>query len=83
LAPAGHWQTPAFLAGLTADGLSAPLMRDGPIHGGIFTAYTEQILAPELREGDFVILDNLSSHKGKAAAAASANPRFCLHGMVG
>jgi len=36
----------------------------------MFTLYTETQLLPKLREGDVVILDNLSSHKAPAAAAA-------------
>ena len=28
-----------------------------------FTAYLEQVLCPQLREGDTLILDNLSTHK--------------------
>ena len=34
----------------------------------IFTQYIRQYLAPVLRPGDVVILDNLSSHKGAEAA---------------
>ncbi|WOF44752.1 transposase [Sphingopyxis indica] len=33
-------------------------------------AYVEQFLAPTLAAGDIVVLDNLGSHKGKAARAA-------------
>jgi transposase len=29
-----------------------------------FETYVERVLAPELRQGDIVVLDNLSSHKG-------------------
>jgi len=43
---------------------------DGPINGDLFTAYVEQVLAPTLAKGDVVILDNLASHKGKAARKA-------------
>ncbi len=39
-------------------------MLDGPINRVAFEAYVEQILARELRPGDIVIMDNLSSHKG-------------------
>ena len=67
-APNGHWKTTTFLAGLTTKGVIAPFVLDGPINGECFLAYVEQILAPELRKGDIVILDNLSSHKGDAAA---------------
>jgi transposase len=41
---------------------------DGPINAECFFAYVEQILTPVLREGDTVILDNLSSHKNEKAA---------------
>jgi len=45
-------------------------MIDVPINGEIFLLYIEKILAPTLAPGDVVILDNLGSHKGKAARAA-------------
>ncbi len=61
--PHGHWKTTTFLAGLRQDGIIAPLVLDGPINGEIFLAYVEQFLAPALRPGDRVIMDNLSSHK--------------------
>ncbi|WP_091881219.1 IS630 family transposase [Bradyrhizobium sp. Rc2d] len=67
-APHGHWKTTTFLAGLTCEGLIAPFVLDGPINAECFFAYVEQILVPTLREGDTVILDNLSSHKNEAAA---------------
>jgi transposase len=61
-----------FLAGLTHEGLIAPFVLDGPINGECFLAYVEHVLVPELRPGDIVILDNLSSHKNQAAARAVA-----------
>jgi transposase len=30
----------------------------------VFEAYLERVLAPELRSGQIVVMDNLSSHKG-------------------
>lgn len=68
--PFGHWKTSTFLAALRWDGMSAPAVFDGPINGRSFTAYVEQILVPSLRPGDIVVLDNLGSHKGKAARNA-------------
>lgn len=67
-APNGHWKTTTFLAGLTCQGLIAPFVLDGPINAACFFAYVEQILVPVLRQGDTVILDNLSSHKNEEAA---------------
>jgi transposase len=37
---------------------------DGPVNRLAFEAFVEQVLAPTLRPGDIVIMDNLSSHKG-------------------
>lgn len=68
-APGGHWKTTTFLAGLTTAGLIAPFVLDGPMDRAIFTEYVRQVLLPELRPGDLVILDNLPGHKGEAAAA--------------
>ncbi len=42
----------------------APFVLDGPINRDAFEAYVAQVLAPELRAGDIVVMDNLSSHKG-------------------
>ena len=68
--PFGHWKTSTFLAALRCDGMTAPAVFDGPINGRSFTAYVEQVLVPSLRPGDIVVLDNLGSHKGKAARDA-------------
>jgi transposase len=61
--PHGHWKTTTFLAALRHDGLTAPLVVDGAINGELFLTYVQQQLVPTLKEGDIVILDNLSSHK--------------------
>lgn len=68
-APFGHWGTQTFIAGLRHDGLTAPWVIDGPINRDIFDIYIETQLAPTLKRGDMVILDNLSSHKSPKAAA--------------
>ena len=39
------------------------MVLDGPINGDWFEAYVAQVLAPILRTGDIVVMDNLSSHK--------------------
>ena len=67
-APFGHWQTQTFIAGLRHDRLSAPWVIKGPINRAIFETYVETQLAPTLKPGDVVILDNLSSHKSPKAA---------------
>jgi transposase len=71
--PWGHWKTTTFLGALRQDGLVAPCAFDGPINGETFRAWIEQFLAPELKPGDIVILDNLPSHKVEGVRTAIEN----------
>jgi len=68
--PHGHWQTTTFVAGLRSDGISAPLVVDGPMNGELFRAYVEQQLVPTLQLGDVVVMDNLAAHKVSGIRAA-------------
>ena len=61
--PHGHWRTTTFIAALRVTAITAPLVVDGPMNGTVFLAYVRQHLAPTLRPGDLVILDNLAAHK--------------------
>lgn len=78
--PHGHWKTTTFTAGLRLDGLSAPMLLDGPMNGTVFRAYVEQVLAPTLQPGDLVIMDNLPAHRvsgvRQAIEAAGATRLF-------
>jgi len=62
--PQGHWKTTTFVTGLRLTGMTAPMVLDGPMNGTAFLAYVQQVLVPELKPGDIVIIDNLSAHKG-------------------
>jgi transposase len=78
--PHGHWKTTTFVAGLIGRGLIAPMVLDGPMDAAAFVAYVEQVLAKEVRRGDLVILDNLSSHKTAGVRAALVRCRIAyLH----
>ncbi len=68
-APFGHWATQTFIAGLRCDGLTAPWVIDHPMNRETYDTYVETQLAPTLRKGDVVILDNLASHKSAKAEA--------------
>ncbi len=67
--PHGRWKTTTFVAGLRLTGVVAPFVLDGPINRHAFETYVEKVLVPELRPGDGVIMDNLSSHKGPRVRA--------------
>lgn len=78
--PHGHRKTTTLVAGLRMIGMAAPMVLDGPINGDWFEAYVVRVLVPELRSGDAVIMDNLSSHKRAAVRerieAADASLHF-------
>ena len=61
--PHGHWKTITFVGALTLAGFVAPMLLDGPLDGESFLAWVEQMLAPTLRRGDIVVMDNLAAHK--------------------
>lgn len=78
--PHGHWKITTFLAGLRRDAIIAPLVIDRPMNSAIFLAYVRQFLAPTLKPGDIVVMDNLKPHKAagvrEAIEAAGATLRY-------
>jgi transposase len=78
--PHGHWKTLTLVAALRVDGVTAPYVIDGAMDGPAFIAYVEQVLAPTLRKGDIVFMDNLRTHKvvgvREAIEAAGASVRY-------
>ena len=61
--PHGHWQTTTLIAALGIEGVRCSTLVDGAVNGDVFESFVQQVLVPELRPGDVVIMDNLSSHK--------------------
>jgi len=78
--PLGRYQTSTLISGLCLDGPCAPWLFEGPMNGEMFLAGVQQGLAPTLRSGDVVILDNLATHKirgvREAIEAAGARLRY-------
>lgn len=66
--PHGHWSTTSMLSSFRLDGSTAAMTLPGATDRLAFDAYVEQILAPTLRHGDIVVLDNLAPHKSPRAA---------------
>ena len=61
--PHGHWKTTTLIAALGVRGMRCSTVVDGAVNGDIFEAFVEQVLVPDLRSDDVVVMDNLSSHK--------------------
>jgi transposase len=61
--PRNYGENLTLVAALSLSGLEAPMLLDGAMDTRAFEQYVEQLLAPILRPGQLVILDNLSVHK--------------------
>lgn len=61
--PHGHWKTTTLIAALGIEGIACSTTVDGAVNADVFEAFVEQVLVPELKPGDVVVMDNLSSHK--------------------
>jgi transposase len=66
-APCGHWETVTILSLVRLDGTTESILFDGAVDRKMFDEYIKQILAPQLRSGDIVIMDNLKTHKSEFA----------------
>jgi transposase len=78
--PRGKREHLTPIAALTPAGLAAPVLLPGALDGDAFAAWAEQRLAPALRPGQTVLLDNLSVHEDararRAVEAAGCALRF-------
>ena len=63
--PRTHGPNVTLLAALTPGGIGPALVVEGAVDGAAFELYVERLLAPSLRPGQVVVLDNLSAHTGE------------------
>ena len=61
--PHGHWQTTTLIGALGIEGRRCSMVVDGAVNSDVFEAFVEQVLVSQLKHGDIVVMDNLSSHK--------------------
>jgi transposase len=76
--PHGHWKVVTLTAAVRLDGVGACLAFDGATNTACFEAYVGECLAPTLRPGDIVVMDNLSCHKTAAVARLIAAAGACV-----
>ena len=65
--PHGHWKSLSTVAAMTVDGVLTAVTFDGAVNAEAFAGFVGQFLAPVLRPGQVVILDNLSAHRSAEA----------------
>ncbi len=63
--PRNRGKNTTLLASMSVEGMGPSLAVEGSTTAAVFEAYVERILAPTLRRGQVVVMDNLSAHKGE------------------
>jgi transposase len=63
--PRNRGANTTVLSSMSAGGMGSSLTVEGATTSVVFEAYVEQVLAPTLRKGQVVVMDNLSAHKGE------------------
>jgi len=61
--PDVRFERTSLMGALGLDGIIAPLTYKGTLNGDFFGYYVENCLAPVMKKGDTLILDNCSAHK--------------------
>jgi transposase len=78
--PHGHWQNTSVISAMRLDCVVASMALNGAMDRPAFDAFVQQLLAPNLRNDDIVVMDNLAAHHSddaiKAIKAAGATPWF-------
>jgi transposase len=64
-APRNRGKNTTLLASMSAEGVGPTLAVQGGTNKAVFEAYVERVLAPSLKPGQLVVMDNLSAHKGE------------------
>jgi transposase len=62
------WETVTVIAALGLEEIRAPVVFTGSTDTEVFQAYVDQVLVPELHEGDVVVFDNVKPHLTAAVA---------------
>jgi hypothetical protein len=63
--PRNRGKNTTLLASMSLEGMGPSLAVEGATTTRVFETYVERVLAPTLREGQMVVMDNLSAHKGE------------------
>jgi transposase len=63
--PRNRGANTTVLSSMSLRGMGPSLTVEGATTSAVFEAYMEQVLAPTLRKGQVVVMDNLSAHKGE------------------
>jgi hypothetical protein len=63
--PRKRGKNTTLLSSMTVGGMGPSLAVEGATTAVVFEAYVERVLAPSLRKGQMVLMDNLGAHRPK------------------
>ena len=63
--PRKRGKNTTLLSSMSLEGMGPSLVVEGATTAVVFEAYVEQVLAPSLRKGQSVVMDNLGAHRPK------------------
>jgi len=63
--PRKRGKNTTLLSSMTVGGMGPSLAVEGATTARVFETYVKKVLAPELKEGQMVIMDNLGAHRPK------------------
>lgn len=67
--PRNYGKSTSMIATLGVEGAEAVMTIEGSVDTIVFNEYCEQVLRPTLKEGDVIVLDNLSAHRASRIEA--------------
>jgi len=68
--PLNRGQNVSTIGALGVGGIKAVMTIEGGVDGEVFGIYVEQVLAPQLKPGQVVVMDNLKAHKVEGIESA-------------
>jgi DDE superfamily endonuclease len=63
--PRNRGKNTTLVGSLSLGGIGEAMAFEGATTKAVFEAYVERVLAPSLRAGEVVVMDNLGAHKGE------------------
>ena len=63
--PRNRCKNTNLLSSMSVSGMGSSLAVEGAANSEVFKTYVERVLAPTLRKGQVVVMDNLSAHEGE------------------
>jgi transposase len=63
--PRNRGPNTTLLSSMTLQGMGTSLAVEGTTNREVFETYVERVLAPTLRRGQVMVMDNLTAHKGE------------------